>query len=581
MISMKKQVLFSLVLSMVSLLPAWSQQAKEHSKKNYVDSLNRYYIQKDLPVYFQVSNNANGSNPVSLQAEEKQRMELKPLYLDGSGKHVIKHTDEKTKKEYDLPIYADGIAPITTVKFLQAPHFVNATTNFYGKELIINIATKDEMSGINALYQSLDGIDYSIYQAQLNSLLQGKHKLKFYAVDNVGNAETPHERLFTVDLSAPETFHNVVGISSDNVISLSSRIYLTAQDSISGVAKTEYAFDAAPRIPYLIDNVLPLASLTDGNHVLNYYSKDNVNNIETVKELKFYLDRTAPIMASDVLGDRFVVGTKVYFSGRTKLKLTAIDNKSGIKEVLYSIDGEPFQPYSEPIYLPSKPGNHTVKYYALDNASNQGIAAAHNATLASQEYKYNVSTVYVDLTGPSIASAFEGRTFAKGDTVFINSATKIRLSGSDNESGLQKILYSYGSDVQEEIFAAPFTVSGSGYRKLSIFGYDNVNNRNVKTTEFVVDNQGPEVFHHFSVSAVKGAEGQIYFPSYTSLTVASTDSQTGGEKITYAINGGAELTYTLPLTGFVKNKKYEVKVSAFDKLGNKTVSEVNFLTGTY
>jgi hypothetical protein len=578
---MKKKVLFSLVLSVVSLLPAFAQQTKEHAKKNYVDSLSRYYIQKDLPIYFQVSNNPAGSNPVSLQVEEKQRMEPKPLYLDGSGKHVIKHTDEKTHKEYDLPIYADGIAPITSVKFLQAPHYVKTTTNFYGKELAIKLTTADEMSGINALYQSLDGMDYATYQNQLTALREGKHKLKFYAVDNVGNAETPHERLFTVDLSAPETFHNVVGISSDNVISLSTRIYLTAQDSISGVAKTEYAFDGTPRIPYLIDNVLPLTSLADGSHVLSYYSKDNVNNIETVKELKFYLDRTAPIMASDVLGDRFVVGTKVYFSGRTKLKLTAIDNKSGIKEVLYSIDGEPFQQYTEAIYLPSKPGNHTVRYYALDNASNQGIAAAHNTTLASQEYKYNVSTVYVDLTGPSIGYAFEGRTFAKGDTVFINSTTKIKLSGSDNESGLQKILYSYGGDAQEQIFAAPFTVAGSGYRKLSIFGYDNVNNRNVKTTEFVVDDQGPEVFHHFSVNAVKAADGQSYFPSYTSLTLASTDGQTGSEKIMYSINGGAEVTYTLPLTGFTKNKKYEVKVSAYDKLGNKTVSEISFVTGTY
>jgi hypothetical protein len=560
-------------------LPVWSQQAKEHAKKNYVDSLKRYYVQKDLPVYFQVTNSADGANPILLQAEEKQKMALKPLYLDGSGKHVFKHTDEKTHTEYAVPIYADGIAPVSSVKFLQAPYFVKATTNFYGKELSIKLATADEMSGINALYQSLDGIDYAVYQ--LTTLAQGQHKLKFYAVDNVGNAETPHERLFTVDLSAPETFHNVVGISSDNVISLSTKIYLTAQDSISGVAKTEYAFDAAPRIPYVVNNMLPLTTLADGNHVLSYYSKDNVNNMETIKELKFYLDRTAPIMASDVLGDRFVVGTKVYFSGRTKLKLTAIDNKSGIKEVLYSIDGEPFQTYSEPIYLPSKPGQHTVKYYALDNASNQGIAAAHNATLASQEYKYNVSTVYVDLTGPSIAFAYEGRTFAKGDTVFINNTTKIKLTGSDNESGLQKILYNYGNGSEEQLFATAFTVAGSGYRKLSIFGYDNVNNRNVKTTEFVVDNQGPEVYHHFSVNAVKAADGQSYFPSYSSLTLASTDQQTGSDKIVYAINGGSELPYSLPLAGFVKNKKYEVNVSAYDKLGNKTVTTINFSTGTY
>jgi hypothetical protein len=71
------------------------------------------------------------------------------------------------------------------------------------------------------------------------------------------------------------------------------------------------------------------------------------------------------------LGDRFIVDERVYFSGRTKLKITAIDNKVGIKKVMYSVNEEAFSAYAEPFYLPARQGTHTIKYHAIDSLDNR------------------------------------------------------------------------------------------------------------------------------------------------------------------------------------------------------------------
>ena len=148
-----------------------------------------------------------------------------------------------------------------------------------------------------------------------------------------------------------------------------------------------------------------------------------MDNKEEVKVFDFYFDKTAPIMAADILGDRFIAVDQVYFSGRTKLKLTAVDNKVGVKEIMYSINDEPYQKYEQPFYLPSVSGVHTVRYYSVDNLANKSTSDVKGSS--SLEFKHNVNKVYVDLTGPDISQRYQGRYHVSRDTVFINAETKI------------------------------------------------------------------------------------------------------------------------------------------------------------
>lgn len=547
---------------------------EQHAIKPYVDSLNRFYMQAEQPLYVYVATSPT-QTPTQLGVENKNTVaERKAIYLDGHGKHYLKHTDALHHLEDKFAVYADGRKPVSSNVFLEAPRYFADNQKFYGKDLSIKLSTKDEMSGIQNLYYSLNGETYTSYGNKLVPKKEGDYTLKYYAVDNVGNIETPKEIKFTLDFKAPNTFHNIVGIAENNVISTSTKIYLTFNDSISGVKQTYYRFDNENPKLYNPNTPIPFTYLSDGEHTIHYYSIDQVANKEVEKSFTFYLDKTSPIMSADVLGDRFIVDGKVYFSGRTKLKLTAIDNKAGIKKVLYAIDGAGYQTYEKPFYLPKESGLHLINYYAVDNMGNEGVSQSKKIA----QYEHNVGRVYVDLTGPILAHQFVGPTFQKGDTLYINNSTQMRLSARDPESGLQNIKYSIDKENTENLYQRPFTIAKGGEHLVEYFGYDNVNNRNVKNFTIVVDNQGPDIFHNFS-NAIN--EDTKAYPSYVTLFLAATDANTTIGDVYYVINGGKKRLYAQAITGFKKNKKYTINVIAYDRLGNKQETLVEFKTDKY
>jgi hypothetical protein len=572
-----KNLLFS-IMAFFPLL-AWAQQPLAHEKGSYVDSAHRYYQQASLPLYLYVSHSPQKAPTqlVEQDAATDRPKALEPIYLDGHGKHYIKHTDGVHHTTQNFVVYADGMAPKSSIAFMQAPHYVKQGRHFYGKGLVVGLASTDEMSGVKQIYHTTNGAAYQPYSQTTAFATEGDYEYRFYAVDNVGNDEGSHTHLFNVDLTAPNTYYNVVGIAQGNIISLSTQLYLTSEDALSGVAQTFYKLDSGAFRPYLGGNI-PLNELKDGEHKLTFYSIDQVKNQEQGKSFDFYLDRTAPIMSADVLGDKFVVGNKVYFSGRTKLKLTAVDNKAGIKEVQYAIDDNNFKKYDEPFYLPSVAGEHVIRYYALDNMANQGSG---NRKAQFDEYRHNVSKVYVDLTGPVLSYKYQGPQFQKGDSVFVGSSTIITLNATDPESGLQYISYSIDGQAGEQKYETPFSIIQSGTHNIEYFGYDNVNNRNVGKFVLVVDGTPPTPAGQFSIAALGEQGGVPVFPSYVTLYLSATDTQTGNEKLAYQINGGPETPYLKPIDGWKKDTEYQVTIIAADKLGNEQRAIVKFRTAKY
>jgi hypothetical protein len=552
----------NLLILIIATPVLFAQTQPEHKKKTYVDSLGRYYQQATLPVYIFIANSPDGKTTPLLTATKKE------VILEGHGPHAIKHENHVTMKDDEFTIYADGLAPITNSSFLDAPRFTSAK-QYYGPGLKVAVAAKDEMSGVEAVFHSTNGANFSPYQP-VSFSTEGEVTYSYYALDRTGNAEKTNTRNFVVDLTAPESFHHIIGISTESVISTSSSIYLTITDNLSGVAKTVYRFDGEAFKPYPgNESKIPFQYLPDGEHTLTYYSVDQVTNKETEKSVKFYLDKTSPIMSADVLGDKFIVGDKVYFSGRTKLKLTAVDNKSGVKEMMYSINNEPFGPYTDPFYLPGKTGYHTVKFYAMDNTSNK----------VDDDFHHSVGVIYVDLTGPTIAQGFVGSTFIRADTVFASPRTKVALTASDPEAGLQKIAYSLNDAALETTYAAgkPIDLTNVvGLQKLDYFAYDNVNNKNSKSTFFIVDTKGPAIAYQFGV-----APNNDKYPSYTSIFLSATDAEVGTDQIKYSINGAKEQPYVSQIKGFAKNKSYTIQVTATDMLGNVSTSEIKFRTDRY
>ncbi|TAF34095.1 MAG: hypothetical protein EAZ57_03850 [Cytophagales bacterium] len=557
-----------------------AQNKPEYTKGSYVDSLNRYYQQASLPLYVYFAHSPTATpQQISPSDAPNKKNELKPVYLDGHGKHVFKHFDDIHNDVQTFMVYADGLAPASEHRYLDASYHLGSNgQKYFGKSLKVRLNCKDEMSGVKELMFSLNKADFKPYQNTLDIYSEGNNTLVYFGVDMVGNVESDNVENFILDITAPSTFYNVTGVNiENNTIAASTKLYLTSQDASSGVATTYYSFDEEPLRVYR-GGSLDISYLADGNHTLNYYSVDKVQNREENKSFTFYLDKTAPIVTSDVLGDKFIANDKIYFSGRTKLKLTAVDNRSGIKQTVYSIDGSGYVPYVEPFYLPSKSGIHLVRYYSLDNTDNEG---AGNRYATFDEYKHTVSAVYVDLTGPSLSKQYIGASFLRGDTMFINRNTRISLLGIDAESGTQKLTYLLDSASDEADYSQPFNVAADGVHKIKYYGYDNVNNRNVSDFVFVVDNQGPEVFHHYSIKPLRVENGLEVYPQYTVLFLGGTDLFTGSKNIYYSLNGGKMQVYNGLVKGFGKNKTYQVLIRAEDMLGNISEKTIEFKTDKF
>jgi hypothetical protein len=576
---MRIVLLLACLLSISSLFG----QEISHEIKNHVTDEGKIYWNKKLPVYLRIASTPDDKG--TLLKSENQSQFANPIFLDTEGVNYIRTrwaVDKTTMKtavpqqEILMEVYADSKAPVNTLTVSNAPKKIRDGITYYGLGLNMSLAAADELAGVSRIFYKINTGAYTSYSSAVPFGSEGSYDFEYYSLDNVGNYTTPAKESFIVDLRAPATYHNVNGLAIDNVITTSTKIYFTMEDSLAGVDKTYYKFDEGEYMLY-DGKSLNTSKLGEGEHKLTYYSIDYVNNKESEKQFLFYFDKTAPIMAADILGDRYYADDQVYFSGRTKLKLTAVDNKVGVKEIRYSINGQEYQVYDQPFYLPSVSGQHTVSYYSVDNLENKSQDDVQGSSAA--QYKHNVNKVYVDLTGPDLSQSFVGKYYSTRDTVFINKDTKVLIKGNDPESGIGKITYSMDGSSEEINYSDPFTIQNKGFHLVDYYGYDNVNNRNVGRFFVYSDHDGPQIFHNFSAAPYEVKKGLNVYSSDVNLYLAATDDKVGLATIYYSINDGTFAEFVSKVKAFKKNTKYKLTIKAVDLLGNETLTEVEFFTG--
>ncbi len=576
---MKKFILLFALIIMSGAIMA--QQQLTHTKRTYVAPNGNFYIQKSLPVYLRLATSKDAGAETHLLESKVSAKYTNPFYFDTDGKNTIRTphaVDPNTKKivyplqDVIFEVYADGIAPVSKSKFSGAPKYVKGSIIYYGVGLIVDVTSTDGVSGVEKTLYSIDGGAYTAYSSSLNMNKENKHTLKYYAADNVGNAENPKERIFTVDLTSPRTTYAVSDPKLGDIISPKAKVTLTKTDNLSGVRNTKYYFDN--RSPVVYYNPIVLTSLSDGDHTLTYYTTDNVNNVETKLVYNFYLDKIAPVTTNTIQGDQYM-GTYKFVSPRTKINLTATDNKAGVESITYLIDGSGKTTFSSPFKVPDKKGLHTISYYGTDKVTNK------------ETTKY--LKVYMDNVPPTTGIIYGKPQFFDRDTLFINKDTKITLKPKDHESGVK--VTDYTVDGSKSTYNSPFTIPKEGYRKITFNSTDRVNNvEQVKESSTYVDNSPPVIYYNFSIKPVsrttKNGKAYDVYPNYTRLFLGATDKKCGTQRIQYSINGNPFKDYSSPhtldvseLLLFKSRKLYKVTVKAKDKLGNESVKDIEFYVG--
>jgi len=244
-----------------------------------------------------------------------------------------------------------------------------------------------------------------------------------------------------------------------------------ASGMTGGAAKTEYKVDGATVWLEGTDAFVParLTGEDDGLHTVTFRSTDAAGNVEDEQSVDVLIDTVAPTITDDA-------GTGWYAPGWT-LRLTPDDERSGVAETEFSIDGGVWRSGTDHVFdwpakRHDKAKTHTVDYRTFDQAGNVAMGSC---------------IVQLDGRAPD--------TTADTDGLPHSTDTLVNLTACDEHSGVASTWYSLdGSPAVEGavvLVAALGDHTGDGLHVIVFGSVDNVGNQEAPhTCTVLIDTSG-------------------------------------------------------------------------------------------
>lgn len=546
------------------LLIFFSSKAQNDSIPSfYKDSTGKLFIAPGTHVYLYIGTSPDASISIKLIGDNGGN----PIHWSGHGLKHLTHLNLFLGRRVSLDLYADALPPKTSLGLDSKKSIQKDNTIYLSGQGIIELSAVDPDAGLKGIYYSLNDGGNIKYIDPIILKGEGEYKLSFFSLDNVGNKEEEFTKTLVVDNTPPLSHLDLEGDKFENIVSGRSSLAITSIDAL-GVKQTFYSIDSSKMMPYT--KPIKASTLSEGEHTINWYSVDEVENVEATKTFTIYVDKTPPMVFEEVVGNTYIVAGKEFSSGRSQLRIAAVDNKSGVKEINYSLNDSPFKLYEKPVYLSDILGTVSVKSYAIDNVGNRSISD-------SQSEAFSMPTV--DITGPQIFYNFIGPKIKLKDTLWIGPNTKISISTNDMGAGVNRVNYKINNG-EEKLYAEPFTVDNIGKHNIVCTAYDNVDNVNLISFNFGVDNQAPAIYYHFSIEPsgwiTDNGEKIPVFNKGLKLYLAATDNISGIEKLSYSLNGAGDIQYNSPIQWFQPNTTYSIIIKSTDILGNSAEKTLRF-----
>lgn len=302
-------------------------------------------------------------------------------------------------------------------------------------------------------------------QIVFSGLAEGKHTIYVMGKNSAGiwQAEANASRAeWTVDNTPPNTD---ISVGMPKFASADGTFYvvkdaiftLAATDNLSGVKMTEYRVDGGQWTVYA-----PFKIATEGSHLIEFRSVDNLGNMEAVRTLSVIVDNTPPITDLTIGTPKYESGGTTYVAGKTTLTLTGKDQLSGVEKTEFRIDGASWATGTS-IILPGE-GTHTIAYRSKD-------------TVGNMEDEKSV-TLTVDNTPPVTNIEFSYQKYSNGQGILVSRETQVILSASDNLSGVKGTYYRFDDEAGWRSYSGAFKLAelSFGSHAIHFTSADNVEN---------------------------------------------------------------------------------------------------------
>jgi len=182
----------------------------------------------------------------------------------------------------------------------------------------------------------------------------GTYNVRLKVMDTEGVIDTAVTPLVVSPIPPPSTSASCQGTLGENGWYVSPVNLTLVATSPNGVNWTKYRVDGGSWATY----ASALTFSTDGGSIeVEYYSQDLRGNTEAANVTVLKIDTVAPVSTA-------------YASGAT-VTITSTDATSGLNVTKYRIDGGTWADYGGPFNVT---GSHTIEYYSIDNAGNEGAA---------------------------------------------------------------------------------------------------------------------------------------------------------------------------------------------------------------
>ncbi len=444
-------------------------------------------------------------------------------------------------------VAVDGTAPTTSASLSGT----SGSAGWYRSAVAVTLSGTDPLSGVASTTYRLDGGSWLTYGTPFSVAADGSHTLEFGSTDRAGNAEASKSVAFKVDATAPSTTHALAGTlgSGDYYVS-DVTVTLTASDTTSGVASTQYRLDGGSWLTYATSFVVS----GNGSHLVEYRSTDAAGNGEATQSAPIQIGPVASSPPASTLSLTGTQGTGTWYVSAVVVTLAATDPGGFAVTIKYRIDGGSWLTYNTPFQVAQ--GRHTVEYYATNAVGLQETPKA--------------LAVDIDVTPPAVSTSLSGPSSASG---WFKHPVDVTVVASDALSGVATVEYRVDGSPWTT-YAAPVAV-GEG-RHIVEFRVTDVAGLASSAGLVAIDVDGtPPVLEGLAPSG---------FVTTNRVTISWQGHDTASGLVGYevSIDGGpfASLGMVTSLWADFDEGGHNVLVKAVDAAGNEAVAVVSFRVDT-
>lgn len=490
----KKKFVVAMIVPMIFWAYSYGDTAQEPAEKPQPGPTSKgFYYDAKTDRYF-----TDGSSSFSIRPSEQNnkfvdRIEVSiddspfgpysgKVHFEKEGVHQIRFRAADPVLNWsplqEFRVFVDMTPPSSSVTWLGFT-FQGSSHLFVSPSSMLTVTSQDALSSVAHVRYEENGKTLE-YNHHVQFKTDGEHRIRFAAIDNVGNQEAWKDIRFLVDSKPPTTRSEVTGLTykTDKVTYVNSgaQVRLMATDEGSGVQFIKYQVNGAPQISY--EN--PVAIVKKRTEI-RYRSVDQVGNPEPWNVMLFLQDATPPALAVEKVGRFVASGGKIFATPGFEFAIKAKDEEAGVDRLLVTEQGKQQQNLAGEKHSFTQPGEYQVSFKAIDRVGNRSETEPYRVIIDSQPPKSEVQAM---------------ERIVPVDNLFVSGVpNKLEIISRDDGVGTDRIEYSFdGKSFTPYTHAIDLAQLSNPQLTLHFRATDRLGNKEAtQTMNFLLRREGPKI----------------------------------------------------------------------------------------